>query len=79
MALKDLYENLNPYCSLIPALLNAPAHQLWSSYDEDGDVLYIRFAEGQEATDSELTDNDVIIRYAGEEIVGITILHASQR
>ena len=79
MALKDLYENLNPYCNLIPALLHAPAHQLWSSYDESGDVLYVRFAEDRQATDSELTDNDVIIRYDGDEIIGIAILHASQR
>ena len=31
------------------------------------------------ATDRELTDDDVIIRYEGEEVIGLTILHASQR
>jgi uncharacterized protein YuzE len=31
------------------------------------------------ATDSELTDDDVIIRYEGDEVIGLTILHASQR
>ena len=31
------------------------------------------------ATDSELTDDDVIIRYEKDEIIGLTILHASKR
>jgi len=31
------------------------------------------------ATDSELTDDDVIIRYEGTEVVGLTVLHASTR
>ena len=31
------------------------------------------------ATDSEMTDEDVIIRYDGEEIIGFTVLHASKR
>ena len=38
----------------------------------------MRFRESNTATDSELTD-DAILRYDGEEIVGITILHASKR
>lgn len=27
----------------------------------------------------ELTDEDVIVRYEGEEVVGLTVLHASER
>jgi uncharacterized protein YuzE len=41
-------------------------------------VLHIHFEEPVHVTDSELTD-DIILRYDGEEVVGITILHASQR
>ena len=37
------------------------------------------FKEPSPATDSELTDDDVIIRYDGEEVIGLTILRASQR
>jgi uncharacterized protein YuzE len=29
--------------------------------------------------ESEMTDDDLIVRYDGDEIVGLTILHASQR
>jgi uncharacterized protein YuzE len=52
---------------------------LWSSYDEEADVLYVNFKKPSHATDSELTEDDVIVRYAGEEVIGVTILHASKR
>jgi uncharacterized protein YuzE len=31
------------------------------------------------ATDSELTEDDIIVRYDGEEVIGMTVLHASKR
>jgi uncharacterized protein YuzE len=46
---------------------------------KDADVLYINFKKPSHAYDSELTDDDVIIRYEKGEIVGITILNASKR
>ena len=52
---------------------------MWSSYDEEGDVLYVHFREPTAATDSELTDEDIIVRYEGEQVIGLTILHASRR
>jgi len=52
---------------------------LWSSYDEDADVLYLNFKKPAVADDSKLTDDDVIIRREKGEIIGITVLHASQR
>ena len=42
-------------------------------------MLYINFQKPSQATDSELTDDDVIIRYDGEEIIGFTVLYASRR
>ncbi len=47
-----------------------------ASYDAKADVLYVSFKKPSRATDSELTDDDVIICYEGEEIVGLTVLHA---
>ncbi len=70
---------INNYLKLAPAVLATPNGYLWSSYDAQADVLYINFKKPSVATDSELTDNDVIIRYEGEEIIGLTILHVSQR
>ena len=64
---------------MTPAMLSAPNGYLWSSYDADADVLYINFKKPSVATDSELTDDDVIIRYEDEEIIGLTVLRASER
>ena len=48
-------------------------------YDEKGDTLYIAFSPETVADDSELTGNDVLLRYKGDRIVGLTILHFSER
>jgi len=70
---------IEDYLKIIPAVISAPQKYLWSSYDAEADVLYINFKKPSHATDSELTDDDVVIRYEGDTIVGITILHASKR
>ena len=70
---------IDQYLKLIPALQLAPEKYLWSSYDAEADVLYINFRKPSHATDSELLENDVILRYEGDDIVGITILNASKR
>ena len=71
--------NLHNYLALIPSPRQSPGGSLWTSYDEQGDVLYISFDKPRPATDSELTDDDVILRYDGDDLIGITILHASKR
>lgn len=67
------------YLDLIPAVLRAPHRSFWCSHDAEADVLYINFKKPARATDSELTDDDVVIRYEDGEVIGLTILHASQR
>jgi len=42
-------------------------------------VLYISFQRPQEATDSEMTENGILFRYRGDELVGVTVLDASTR
>jgi uncharacterized protein YuzE len=70
---------IDQYLKIIPAVKLAPQNYLWSSYDSEADVLYINFKKPSHATDSELTDEDIIIRYQEDQIVGLTILHASKR
>jgi uncharacterized protein YuzE len=70
---------IQDYLRLLPAVKQTAREYLWSSYDAEADVLYINFKKPSHATDSELTDDDVIIRYEGEEIIGLTILHASEQ
>lgn len=48
------------------------------TYDKEADVLYVNFEKPSHAIDSELTDDDMIIRYAGKKVIGVTILHASK-
>jgi len=48
-------------------------------YDEKGDALYIAFSKDTVADESEITDNDVVVRYKGNRIIGLTVLHFSER
>jgi len=71
--------NLRDYINLATDLLNIPFSNVWTNYDKEADVLYMNFKKHAVADDSELTDDNIIIRYEGEEIIGITILNASKR
>ncbi|NOY50623.1 MAG: DUF2283 domain-containing protein [Chlorobi bacterium] len=53
--------------------------KVWADYDEKADVLYLHFKKPNHADNSEMTDDDVIIRYEKNEIVGLSILNASKR
>ena len=72
-------QDLADYLDVLPAVLRSPHRYIWSSYDAEADVVYINFKKPAHATDSELTDDDLLIRYEDDEIVGVTILHASKR
>ena len=52
---------------------------MWTSYDREADVLYINFKKPSHADDSELLDSGVLVRYEQGEVVGITVMNASQR
>ena len=75
MAIADI----QTYINLIPSIKQIPEHALWISYDSDADTLYINFKKPSLATDSEMTDDDIIVRYDGELVIGMTVLHASKR
>jgi uncharacterized protein YuzE len=61
----------------VPHFLKLGAKKVWVDYDEEVDVLYVSFRQPQNATDSRM-DNDLIYHYRDGELVGITILHASE-
>ena len=58
----------------LPHLKRFPAHQMWIDYDEGADVLYISFDRPQQATNSVLRDDNVLLRYRGKKLVGLTII-----
>jgi uncharacterized protein YuzE len=75
MAIVDIQE----YLKLIPAVNRSPQRAVWLTYDDEADTLYVNYKKPNLATDSEMTDDDIIVRYEGETVIGFTVLHASKR
>ena len=63
----------------IPLLVNFPVERFWVDYDREADVLYLSFQRPQKATNTEMTDDGLLLRYRNKQLVGITILNASTR
>lgn len=64
---------------LIDQVLALPAHQVWTDYDAEADVLYISFRKPQQANDSIMEADGNIHHYRDGELVGITVLNASTK
>jgi uncharacterized protein YuzE len=62
----------------VPDLLELPYSRIWIDYDKDADVLYLNFKKTSHADDSELTEDNIIIRYEKKDIIGLTIPKASK-
>jgi len=75
------YQEAQTYLKFLPLLQDLPKQPFFIVYAAEADVLYIDFNNPpQSADDSELTDDDIVIRYdETEAIIGLTILNASQR
>lgn len=63
----------------VPFLLRFPMRRFWVDYDREADVLYISFRHPQQATDTRMTEEGILLRSRGKELVGITVLEASTR
>jgi uncharacterized protein YuzE len=63
---------------IVPELVKLPSY-IESTYDHEADVLYLAFERDATADDSELTDDDIVLRYKDGLLVGVTVLHASKR
>jgi uncharacterized protein YuzE len=71
--------NLEGVLTFVPQVLQLHQKNIWLSYDEEADVLYLNFKKPSHADDSELLENDVIVRYENNEVVGMTIMNASKK
>ena len=60
-------------------LTKLPVKHIWVDYDKEADVLYLSFRKPQRAKKTVETDDDVLMRTDGDQIVGITIMNASSR
>ncbi|WP_448590751.1 DUF2283 domain-containing protein [Thermoflexus hugenholtzii] len=74
-----LAHTVEVYLKLSPYIREIPQQTIRLSYDAEADVLYVSFGDPLPATESELTDEDIIIRYREGRVIGYTILHASRR
>jgi len=71
---------IKEYLELTQILPRLGETSFWLNYDAEGDVLYLHFRwPVQEATESFVTDDDVVMRYVGEDLIGLTILNAKGR
>ena len=52
--------------------------ELWIEYDRQNDILYISFGR-EEADESIMLDEDIVVLIRGETLVGIVINNFSQR
>lgn len=62
-----------------PVLTVSKLDKLDVDYDEEADVLYISFGPPIAASDSKILDNDIVVRYKGERIIGITVPSLKKR
>jgi uncharacterized protein YuzE len=72
-------DSIEKIAALVPHLRDISHKKIWVDYDQEADVLYVNFKKPAHAEDSELTDDDVIVRYDKGQVVGMTFLHASKR
>ena len=70
---------LNQLSAQYRSLTDLPLYPVWIDYDQAADVLYLSFEKPQNATDSEMAENSILLRYRGERLVGITVFEASKR
>ena len=69
----------NAVFQAVPFLVQFPNRRFWVDYDAEADVLYISFVRPQRATETEMTEDGVLLRYRDAQLVGVTILEASTR
>ena len=74
MAAIEVLHNLD---NLLPWFVQH--ENVWSHYDQEADVLYLHFKKSTHADDSELRDDNIIVRYENGEVIGLTIMNAGKR
>jgi uncharacterized protein YuzE len=71
--------NLKEILKAVPHIVKFPTTTMWCDYDQEADVLYISFERPQDATNSVMLDNGILVHYRKAKVVGVTILEASTR
>jgi len=64
---------------IVPDIIKMPSEHIWFDFDKEADVLYINFKKPAHADDTVMDEDDVILRYENNTLVGITILNVSNK
>ncbi len=72
-------QNMQYVFNVMTNFIKLPATKLWLDYDAAADVVYLHFVEHPASTHSAMRDDGIILDYQDEQLVGLTILEASQR
>lgn len=55
-------------------------HNIWIEYDKQTDILYINFGTDiEDADESVMVDDDIIVRIKNGRVVSITIMNFSEK
>ena len=74
-----IQKSLGQVLHTVPYLVKFPVKHFRVDYDKSADVLYISFDRPQNATNSKMLDNGILLRYNNKNLVGMTVLEASKR
>lgn len=75
---KQMIENLQKALpSVFSAMKTQGKSHLTIDYDKEADVIYFNFDTNNIADDSEIYNDDIVVRKRNNDIIGITVLHAS--
>ena len=72
-------QNIGYLLKAVANLIRLPKTKMWLDYDTEVDVLYLHFEEKPASTHSEMREDGIILDYRGDNLVGLTVLEASQR
>lgn len=76
---KDTEDFIGRCMAIASDMVKLPTRHIWLDYDKEADVLYMSFRKPQRATKTIEANQDILIRKDGREIVGLTIMNASNR
>lgn len=68
-----------PVQQLLTVFRESKSGEMWIDYDEEADTLYVNFQRPIAADHAEINENDTILRYQGNQLVGFTVLNASSK
>lgn len=79
MAEIEIQKTINDIIEMVSHLVHLPETKMWIDYDKDADTLYISFKRPQKATETEMLNDGILLRYRDNKLVGVTVMEASKR